>query len=102
MVLEKEEEKQLDRSRKKWRNITQNQGGEKYPTHNNKKKCQLDWSHLAWELPLKHVTEGKIKDEEDVSSYWMTFKKDMIVEIERESSRSRSGELALEEAMDLW
>ena len=70
MVLEKEEEGQLDRSLKKWRSITKNQGGQKYPTYNNKKEGQLDWSHL----PLKHVTEGKIEDEEDVSSYWMTFK----------------------------
>jgi hypothetical protein len=27
-----------------------------------KKECQLDWSHLAEELPSKHITEGKIEE----------------------------------------
>jgi hypothetical protein len=38
VVLEKNGEYQLDRSCKKWRRITQSQGGEEYPTHNTKKK----------------------------------------------------------------
>jgi len=33
----------------------------KYPTNNKKLEGKLDWSHLAQELSLKHVTEEKIK-----------------------------------------
>jgi len=40
-VQEKEGEEQLDRSCENWKSITQNQGGQTYPTYNNKKKGQL-------------------------------------------------------------
>jgi hypothetical protein len=36
VVLEKNGENQVDRSREKW-SITKNQGGEEYPTNNKKK-----------------------------------------------------------------
>jgi hypothetical protein len=29
----------------------------------------------VWKRLLKHVIEGKIKEEKDVSSYWVTLKK---------------------------
>jgi hypothetical protein len=45
-------------------------------------------------------SEGE-DEEEDVSSYYMTFKNDKMLEIERGSTRSHSEKLALEEAMDL-
>jgi len=42
----------------------------------------------------------KLEDEnEEVSRYWITLRK--ILELERGSSRSHSGDLALEEAMDM-
>ena len=38
MVVEKGGEYQLDRSCEKWSSIGENQGGEKYPTNNEKKE----------------------------------------------------------------
>jgi len=32
-----------------------------HPTNKRKLEGKLDWSHLAHELPLKHVTEEKIQ-----------------------------------------
>jgi hypothetical protein len=49
------------------------------------------WSHLPSELPKKRVLEGKVEvateDKEDLSSYWMTLKKNNILEYERVSTR---------------
>jgi len=44
---------------------------------------------------------GREHEEEDVRSHWMTLRKKEIMELERESTRRQSGELALENAMYL-
>ena len=55
-------EDQLDRSCEKGRSVTKSEGGEEGPTNNKKKESQLDWSHLAQELPSKtryRMEEGR-------------------------------------------
>ena len=46
MLQEKDGGDQLDQSCEKWGIITISQGGEKYPTYNEKEEGELDWSHL--------------------------------------------------------
>jgi hypothetical protein len=46
VVLAKDVEAQLDRSREKW-SITSSQGEKEYPTYNKKKEDWLDCSHIA-------------------------------------------------------
>jgi len=46
VVLEKDGEEQADSSREKW-SVTKNQGGEEYPTNNEKKDGWLYWSNFA-------------------------------------------------------
>jgi len=65
--------------------------------------------HLAQELPLKHVTDVKIKErlkgyedeEEEVSSYLLKLRKRKILGIQRRNIRLHSVEkYTLEETMD--
>jgi hypothetical protein len=44
---------QVDRSCKKWRNMSWSNGGQEYPTCSKMEECWLDWSHLVQELPSK-------------------------------------------------
>jgi hypothetical protein len=61
VVLEKNGEDQLDRSREKLRSITQSQRGEEYSTYNKKKKANWIGHILRRNCLLKHVIEGKIE-----------------------------------------
>jgi hypothetical protein len=46
---------------------TENQVQQKYPTLCKKKEDYLDWSHLACELPSKHVIEIKVEERIEVT-----------------------------------
>ena len=80
MVLEKDGEDQVDRSREKW-SVTQNQGGQEYPTYKQLKRKTDNWiGHILRRNCF--LKEGKIKgrlewqqeEEEDVSSYFMALR----------------------------
>ena len=66
MVLEKDREDQLDQLCGKWSN-TESQGVQIYPALCEKRKGYLDWSHLACELPSKHIIEIKIEGKIEVT-----------------------------------
>jgi hypothetical protein len=55
---------------------------------------------------LKHVIEGKIEgredEEEDISSYWITFNKKKILEREIRRTRLHSEKFTSEEAINLY
>ena len=54
-------EDQLAGSYEKWGSITQSQGGEEYPTDNEKKEGQLNSHILRRNGLLKHIIEGQIE-----------------------------------------
>ena len=53
MVLEKDGEDQLGRSCEKCRSVTEGEGEEECPAYVIERGRELDWSHLAEELPSK-------------------------------------------------
>ena len=82
-MLEKDGEGQSGCSPGQWRSMTKIQGGKEHSTYNKRK---TDWiGHiLLWNSPLKRFTisegktEGNIagtrKEEEYVSSYWISLR----------------------------
>jgi hypothetical protein len=110
VVLENDVEYQLDRSCEKLIGITCSEGGHEYHTYSKKRGRFLDCTNLGYELPSKHAIEEKIEEmiqlrqdnEEDVSSYWMILRKREDTGILKRKHQSElSGELNLEQSMDL-
>ena len=83
MVMEKEGEDHLDRSCEKRRSFTQSQGGEEYPTYNNKKR-KANWiGHiLRRNCLLKYVIEGKLERRIEVTGRRGKRCKDLMDDLE--------------------
>jgi len=104
-VLEKDGDDNLDLSCQQLINITKSKEGKERSTCNKKWRNAAGIGHiLRKNCSVEHVTEGSIErridEEEDVSSYRMTFRK-KVFEVERGNSILQTSENSLKEAMNL-
>jgi hypothetical protein len=103
-VLEKDGEDELDRSREKWRNVTQSQG-RKNILHKTKRRKADCVGHICLGTAFKNVigvkTAGTRRHWRKRKNYWMTFRKRGCGNLKEEAPEHTPGRTRFWKAVDL-